>query len=163
MAPRLKIIVSNCLFQQTKSVSNRFSCFLETHLKPVLNLDGDLANGSYVLLLQVFIVLTDRSQLHLELLADVHPIHLWVGMNAGCRSLGSGNTAGGGTLIPRAIILHLQALTFNGPALKHRLLPATMKRHHYKFNTASKKENIVLLNNSMYIITMHFLYKAVCI
>lgn len=57
----------------------------------------------------------------------------------------------------------LQALTFKSPALKHRLLPATMKRHHYEFITASQKENIVLLNNSMYIITMHFLYKAVCI
>lgn len=69
-------------------------------------MDGNLANGSYVLLLQVFIVPTDRSQLHLELLADVHPIHLWVGMNAGCQSPGSGNTAGGETLFPRATILH---------------------------------------------------------
>lgn len=57
----------------------------------------------------------------------------------------------------------LQALTLNGPALKHRLLPATMKRHHYRFIKASQKENIVLSNKSMYIITMHFLYKAVCI
>lgn len=113
--------------------------------------------------LQDFIVHTDRSQLHLELLAGVHPIHSWAGMNAEYQSLGSGNTGGGeGDHVTKGILL--QALsTVTGPALKNRLLPATMRRHHYEFITASKKENIILLNNSMYIITMHFLYKAVCI
>ncbi len=47
-------------------------------------------------LLQDFIVRTDRSQLHLELLADAHPIHSWAGMNAEYQSLGSGNTGGVG-------------------------------------------------------------------
>lgn len=46
----------------------------------------------------------------------------------------------------------LQALTFTDPACTNRLLPATRKRHHYKFITASQKENIVLLNNPVYII-----------
>lgn len=119
----------------------------------------------HLFLLQDFIVHTDRSQLHLELLADVRPTHLWAGMNAGCQSPGSGNTGGVGDIVtkgnPSASCCRL--LTFTGPALKNRLLPATTKRHHYEFITASQKENIVLLNNSMYIITMHFLYKAVCI
>lgn len=112
---------------------------------------------------QGFIVPTDRSLLHLELLADVHPILSWGGMNAGCPSLGSGNTEEE-TLLPRQpFCILLQALTFTDPACTNRLLPATTKRHHYKFITALQEENIVLLNNSVYIITMHFLYKAVCI
>lgn len=47
-------------------------------------------------LLQDFIARTDRSQSHLESLADVHPIHSWAGMNAECQSPASGNTEGGG-------------------------------------------------------------------
>lgn len=50
---------------------------------------------------QDFIVHTDRSQLHLELLADVRPIHLWAGMNAGCQSPGSGNAGGVGDIVTK--------------------------------------------------------------
>lgn len=126
-----------------------------------------------VFLLQDFIVRTDRSQSHLESLADVHPIHSWAGMNAECQSPASGNTEGGGGGGGYRFIV----TEGNPSAFCCRLLPSLVlpfnektdfclpqrKRHHYKFITASQKENIILLNNSMYIITMHFLYKAVCI
>lgn len=64
------------------------------------------------------IVPTDKSQLHLELLADAHPIRLWAGMNAGCPSPENGNTVGRRDILGQLFCILLQDSTLAGPALK---------------------------------------------
>lgn len=73
---------------------------LDSNLHHLCN--GNLCNGystnsiCHLFPSQVFIEHTDRSRLHSELLADVHPTRSWAGTNVACPSLGSGNTGGGG-------------------------------------------------------------------
>lgn len=123
-----------------------------------------MAMNGVVFLLQDFIAHTDRSQFRLALLADVHPIHSLAGMNAGYRSLGSGNTGAVGDIVTKGGL----------SASCCRLLPSLLLPLKTDFCLPQWKDtttNLLQLTEREYSTCkqlnvyhyMHFLYKAVCI
>lgn len=104
------------------------------------------------------IVPTDKSQLHLGLLADARPIHLWAGMNAGCPSLENGNTVRRKDIVGQLFCILLQAFTFSGPALKMDFCLPLQKdttlnllQLHTKGEYSTFKQFSVYLYNALFI------------
>lgn len=103
---------------------------------------------------------TDRSQSRLELSADVRTIPLWAGMNAACPSPESGNPAADeetSLLWTNSRLYLYQSCLFERDfCLQLKQTPLQM---YYSFTQREYSTFKYLL----YIFTMHFLYKAVCI